>query len=321
MLTSKEALMSEARIKGYKPEILEKVYCLLSVLQQIMEVPYLKERLVLKGGTALNLFCVDEMPRLSVDIDLNYIGHIDREVMLAERRIITEAIQQLFEQNQFERYRSPTHHAGGKMVWFYASVLGQRGALEVDINFMHRQVLWPINWKKSNLVQQVQQSLIPVLDIHELAAGKLAALLDRKVSRDLFDAHYLMHHINFDLQKLRLSFVVYLAMTEIPMERLTTDQIQYDLTDLRNRLLPVLHQQAVSRSVPGLKAWAEKLTHELKESLSALLPLKKNEIEFIEVIRNHGEIKADLLTNDSELAQKIQGHPALLWAAKKIGMK
>lgn len=67
MLTSKEALMSEARIKGYKPEILEKVYCLLSVLQQIMEVPYLKERLVLKGGTALNLFCVDEIPRLSVD--------------------------------------------------------------------------------------------------------------------------------------------------------------------------------------------------------------------------------------------------------------
>ena len=32
----------------------------------------------------------------------------------------------------------------------------------------------------------------PVLDIHELAAGKLAALLARRASRDLFDAHHLL---------------------------------------------------------------------------------------------------------------------------------
>ncbi|MCG2795115.1 MAG: nucleotidyl transferase AbiEii/AbiGii toxin family protein [Actinomycetia bacterium] len=35
-------------------------------------------KLVLKGGTALNLFYLD-MPRLSVDIDLNYIGAAGRE--------------------------------------------------------------------------------------------------------------------------------------------------------------------------------------------------------------------------------------------------
>jgi len=72
MLTSKEALLKEAKEKGYKPEILEKVYRLLDTLQQFTSIPYLKERLVLKGGTALNLFYFDSMPRLSVDIDLNY---------------------------------------------------------------------------------------------------------------------------------------------------------------------------------------------------------------------------------------------------------
>ena len=56
MLNSKEQLMSQARTSGYKPEILEKVYRLLDVFQQIMSVPFLQERLVLKGGTALNLF-------------------------------------------------------------------------------------------------------------------------------------------------------------------------------------------------------------------------------------------------------------------------
>ena len=46
--------------------------------------PSLKGRWVLKGGTALNLFVLRH-PRLSVDIDLNYIGALEREEMLEER--------------------------------------------------------------------------------------------------------------------------------------------------------------------------------------------------------------------------------------------
>jgi predicted nucleotidyltransferase component of viral defense system len=71
---SKDLLLKEARASSYKPEILEKVYRLLSILNQFASVPYLRERLVLKGGTALNLFCFKEIPRLSVDIDFNYVG-------------------------------------------------------------------------------------------------------------------------------------------------------------------------------------------------------------------------------------------------------
>ena len=81
-LSSKEQLMKQAHTEGYKPEILEKVYRLLDVFQQIISVPFLKERMALKGGTALNLFCLANLPRLSVDIDLNYIGSLDREIML-----------------------------------------------------------------------------------------------------------------------------------------------------------------------------------------------------------------------------------------------
>lgn len=55
-MMSKEQLLSEAKTHQYKAEILEKVYQLLFTLDQFMRVPYLRERLVLKGGTALNLF-------------------------------------------------------------------------------------------------------------------------------------------------------------------------------------------------------------------------------------------------------------------------
>ena len=50
---------------------LEKVLRLSEVLQFISQNPKLNECLVLKGGTAINL-TVFNMPRLSVDIDLDF---------------------------------------------------------------------------------------------------------------------------------------------------------------------------------------------------------------------------------------------------------
>ena len=95
IMMSRQALIENAKQLNYKPENLEKVYQLLLVLEQLINVPYLKKRLVLKGGTALNLFHFDPIPRLSVDIDLNYIGHIDRDKMLAERKLVEDAISQI----------------------------------------------------------------------------------------------------------------------------------------------------------------------------------------------------------------------------------
>ena len=64
--------------------MLEKAARLLAVLNAVREQPFLDGKLVLKGGTALNLFVFD-VPRLSVDIDLNYVGNASRDAMLEER--------------------------------------------------------------------------------------------------------------------------------------------------------------------------------------------------------------------------------------------
>ncbi|GGI87679.1 hypothetical protein GCM10007966_15560 [Legionella impletisoli] len=308
--------MSQARSDGYKPEILEKVYRLLDVFQQIISLPYLKERLVLKGGTALNLFCFERLPRLSVDIDLNYIGALSREKMLEEKPMIMDAIQQIMLQNQFERHRAPMMHAGGKMVWFYPSLLGQRGSLEIDINFMYRQPLFPVLLKSPN-IQEYKHLQGPVLDIHELAAGKLSALFDRSASRDWFDAHYLLTQMPLDKPKLKLAFVTYLAMTKIDLSHMVPEKIDFDLTDLRNRLVPVMHQMSVSRNTRELKEWATARINELREQLSNILPLEEHEQLFIQKIRNEGLISPELITNDQNMVQKIINHPGINWAIKQ----
>jgi predicted nucleotidyltransferase component of viral defense system len=95
MMMSKETLLREARRLQYKPELYEKTLQLLTVLKNISELPYLKERFVLKGGTALNLFHCDQPPRLSVDIDLNYIGQVDRSKMLKEKPNILASLNSI----------------------------------------------------------------------------------------------------------------------------------------------------------------------------------------------------------------------------------
>ena len=95
MKISLERLAADADATGFQPDMLEKVAQLLGLLEALCSHPFLDGKLVLKGGTALNLFMFD-VPRLSVDIDLNYVGAPDREAMLEERPMIEEAMQAVF---------------------------------------------------------------------------------------------------------------------------------------------------------------------------------------------------------------------------------
>jgi predicted nucleotidyltransferase component of viral defense system len=212
MKISKEKLQQEAAITGFKMEHLEKVHMLMDLLTDFASFPQLKNKIVLKGGTALNLFFFN-LPRLSVDIDLNYIGSIERDVMLADRPVLQKFISAICERHDLILERNPNRHAGGKMVWRYPSALGQMGNLEIDLNFMYRIPLWPIELKSSCAVGSKQVHNIPILNPHELSAGKLAALIDRKTGRDLFDAYHLLTRTNLDMPKLRVALIVYSAIS------------------------------------------------------------------------------------------------------------
>ncbi len=320
MLMSKEELIKESKKQNYKPEILEKVYLLLKVFQQFMTVPYLKERLALKGGTALNLFCYDSIKRLSVDIDLNYIGALDKKTMLEERKILQDAMYRILQSSGFKQDRAPSHYAGGKLEWLYDSAFGSKGTLQIDLNYMYRQTLWPVTYRASK-ISGYENWLVPVLDIHELAAGKLSALFDRRVSRDLYDAQYLLNHIDLDIEKLQTAFVIYVAMTKINLNDIHPDYIQCDYKDVKNRLFPVMCQKDLPKTPDRLKKWSEELLYELKKGLRLLLPLQESQKEFINQVRNSGVIKPNLITADSDLLEKIPLQPGLLWAiecAKKV---
>jgi hypothetical protein len=314
-LTAAE-LAHEAAATGFQTEPLERVILLLELLEAIRSHPFLKDRVALKGGTALNLFRFD-VPRLSVDIDLNYIGAVDREGMLADRPKIEQALQAVCGRVGLQPRRVPSDHAGGKWRLSFNRVAGGTGTLEMDMNFMLRAPLWPVERVDSRPVGTFDAKEIPVVDIHELAAGKLAALLSRAASRDLFDTSQLLRVKGLDAAKLRFAFVVYGGINRKDWRTVSVDDVSVDVAEADVMLLPLLRgRDAPARS--DLPEWTKKLASDCREFLSMVLPLTNPEREFLERLNDKGELVPELLTGDERLQNVIRTHPGLLWKALNV---
>lgn len=314
---SEQQLKQEAKIRGYRPEMIEKVYHLLDLLEEFMAVPYLSDRLALKGGTAVNLFCTEQFPRLSVDLDFNYIGAVDREVMQREKPELESILLDICKRRQYELHRNPRGHAGGKTVLIYKSVVGTKGRLEIDLNYVYRIPLWDTEWRLSP--SWPKSTKVKVLDIHELAAGKLNALLEREASRDLFDSHQLLTQWPLDAEKLRLAFTIYAGMRKQNWHEIKIDSIKFSVKDIRDKLIPVLKDSKSPNTVfHSIQTWATKLVDECKASLGTVLPFRKNEIEFLEQLQQHKEIRPELISDDKDFCERVRLHPLLHWRKQQF---
>lgn len=314
-LEEKEILRVSGEM-GFNPLMLEKVIYLIQLLQSMNKHPFLKGKWVLKGGTALNVFIFD-LPRLSVDIDLNYIGSVDREQLQIDRPKIEQSCKAVFSREGFTIKRVPTEHAGGKWILSYSSYTGQPGNLEVDFNFMFRQPLWdPLMCNSTKIGRYVAEN-IPVLDPHELVAGKLAALLARTQSRDLYDTVRIFDTLKLDSNLLRLAFTVYGGMNRVDWRSVTIDRVQVDPDDLERKLLPVLQNKSIQQHITP-KSYGATLVEKCQEGLQRVLPFTPNESKFLDRLLDDGVIVPSLLTNDSELQKKIQAQPLLQWKALNV---
>ena len=315
MILSKERLIKEQNITGFRQEIIEKVSLLMHILNHIANDNYLKSRLVLKGGTALNLFH-SNLPRLSVDADLNYIGQLDREEMLKEKPEIEARLYKLLQTVGLIPYRNPSVHAGGKMIWRYPSALGNQGNIEIDLNFMYRKPLMPIELKDSVKLANRLVKNMPVLNIHELAAGKLTALINRGAGRDIFDVYQLFQNQDLNINMLRFCFVVYAAMNyKKNYLNLSIKDINFNKRDLQNKLIPVLNGKLIRTN--SIQGWANTLLKGVRENFTKLIPFGENERKFIQEVYNNGAIIPELITNNPESINIIKCHPAVQWSASK----
>ena len=313
---SSSEVLQVAEATGFKAEMVEKVLNLMNLLNALNSHPYLKGKWVLKGGTALNMFLLN-LPRLSVDIDLNYIGTLDREKMLSERPKIEQAMQAVFSREGFKTKRAPDEHACGKWQLSYQSYMGQSSNLEVDMNFMFRQPLWDFHLLDSQRLGNFQLLRIPVQNIYELAAGKLAALLARGQARDLFDCHRILSMDNLKKDRLRIAFVIYGGINRKDWRTISIKDVDFNAVELTKLLIPTLHVRETKEQV-SMEEFGARLVRECREGLSVVLPFTDSERAFLDLLLDRGEIDPTLLTADSSLQQRIRSQPLLQWKAINV---
>lgn len=316
MRFSASEIVPIAKPDGFDERVVEKVLHLVHLLNTLNSHPSLREKWVLKGGTALNLFVLPH-PRLSVDIDLNYIGVLERENMLADRPKIEQAAQAVFSREGFTIRRVPSEHAGGKWRLSYSSFTGQPANLDVDFNFMYRLPLWKIHHADSHPLGDFQAKRIPILDIHELVAGKLSALFSRRQARDLFDCHCILNTNSLQREKLRIAFVAYGGMNRKDWRTISVDEVDFDSVELVRQLGPTLRtRQPQERDV--LTEYGTQLAEKCRKALSIVLPFTDAERAFLDLLLERGEIDASMLTSDVSLQQRIQAQPLLEWKALNV---
>jgi hypothetical protein len=252
-----------------------------------------------------------------VDIDLNYVGSGDRATMLADKPKVEQAIQAVCAREGLTVKRMPSEHAGGKWRLSFVNTAGSSDALEVDLNFMLRVPLWPVNALDSKTLGPVVAKEIAVVDRHELAAGKLAALCSRNASRDIFDARELLRRDDIDRDKLRLAFVVYGGLNRKDWRTVQIDDIAADALELKRDLVPML-RAGVRPLDAEILSWSEMLVRETRELMAAVLPLEAHELDFLGRLNGAGDIAPELLTAEPSMQAIIRDHPGLKWKALNV---
>jgi len=185
---------------------------------------------------------------------------------------------------------------------------------------MLRVPLWPVTTLDSKALGPAVAKEIAVVDRHELAAGKLAALCSRNASRDIFDARELLRRTDLDRGKLRLAFVIYGGMSRKDWRTVRIDDVAAEAARLKQELVPVLRAEVRPKDAE-IASWADALVRETRALMNAVLPLEAHEIEFLERLNGAGGIAPELLTADPAMQTIIRDHPGLKWKALNVNKR
>jgi predicted nucleotidyltransferase component of viral defense system len=198
---------------------LDTVRLLLSIAPDVFDTP----NFAMKGGTALNLF-LQNLPRLSVDIDVVYTDHVpDRDAALKHIGEELARAKAAIERQGFHAKYSQTA-ANGKQKGsdVKLTVFSDETSVKVEVNYVFRGTL--LVPQSRQLVPAAREKFnvdvaLPTLHEAELYGSKLVAALDRQHPRDIFDVMHMyeMFGLRGDFVD---AFVGYVAGHDRPVHEL-----------------------------------------------------------------------------------------------------
>ena len=178
----------------------------------------------LKGGTAINLF-VQDLPRISVDIDLTYLPLKPRREALQEIHGTLRALKADIEEHvSGSRVREVQNQ--GYIVKLIVST--NYAMVKIEPNLILRGSVHAPEERDLCLTAQEHFGAfvsVRTLSTADLYGGKLCAALDRQHPRDLFDVKLMLDDMGIT-PEIRRAFVVYLSGHNRPMNELLEPRLR-----------------------------------------------------------------------------------------------
>ncbi|WP_443655164.1 nucleotidyl transferase AbiEii/AbiGii toxin family protein [Eshraghiella crossota] len=298
---------------GFIRDTFEKVLRLKEILEYFNTQEYLVKHLILKGGTAINLTVFD-LPRLSIDIDMDYVPNDSRDDMLIARDNIAGIINRYMEKEGYSLSQtSRFSHSLDAFHFNYINSGGNKDMIKIELNYSLRaHILEPVY---RDILNDVFKSNIKIRTVAplEIFSAKGNALISRAAARDLYDWGNLIDQNMFADEKdlFRKCFVFYTTITadnvhgDYDFDLSAIDTL--DFTKIRRDLFPVM------RKKDNFKLEERKI--QAKQYIKDLLRLTETENEYIERFAAK-EYHPELLFDD-DIVTRICGHPMALWKCNR----
>ncbi len=304
---TKQYLTELASRTNFIKDNLEKVLRLSEVLRFFNSNPYFRGKLALKGGTAINLTSV-ELPRLSVDIDLDFTSNLSKEEIEETKSEMSQKIINYMWQEGYSLNAEPRkHYALLSFSFAYMNNAGNRDSIKVEINFMDRCHVLPLEYKRIKGKGVIEGFDILALNDVELYASKINALLSRATPRDLYDVNAMINgNIIEDSNLLRKCLIFYnMVGGEQDIDDISFENIEsINFAKFKTQLKPVL---AKSDRFNLDEAKANVISY-----LKALISINEDERKFIEEFKSKN-YRPELLFDDEATIDNIKSHPMALW--------
>ena len=276
---------------------IQTVRLLLEAAPVIFETP----AFAMKGGTAINLF-VQDMPRLSVDIDVVYTDHTQsRQEALQSISLALETTRVRLAKAGLEADTSSPKEADEMKLFLRRG----RSQVKVEVNHVFRGTVLPVVRRRLGAEARrlfTTELIVPLLATPELYDSKLVAALDRQHPRDLFDVLGMFERSGLSPEVVEC-FVCYLAGHNRPVHEVLFSRDQ-DLSRAFDNEFIGLTRQAIA---------LEQLVA-VRRQLKAQLPSALTE--------NHRRFLLGLVTGEPDWSLMRCAHlaelPAIRWKVQNL---
>ena len=174
---NRRELDERSRQYGFNRDTFEKVLRLKIILEYFNSQDYLKEHLLL---TIFNL------PRLSVDIDLDFVPNLPREETMSAREAVSDIIRRyMSEQGYSLSEASRFSHSLDAFHYNYTNAAGNRDMIKIEINYSLRTHVFQAE-ERCLLTDAFGEPIsVNTVAVAEIFAAKANALMSRAAARNL----------------------------------------------------------------------------------------------------------------------------------------